>query len=422
MATLQLINYHPFQINIQNDQVHWTKSNHQNIDGLPQIIWQDNSTWSEANLWALEQATSFRSSIKTVRSNMSHLLAYAKWLEAESIDWWHFPDRERERCLNRFRGALIQARNSGELAPSTASQRMAAVIRFYKWARNTGLISSEWPMWKDRFVGIRLTNQFGLEHTLKVASTNLSIPNRTVAGPIQLEDGLLPLSAKAMKEVLSFADKNASQELALMLRIGFFTGLRIGSITDLKVATLQNAITIPEVGIKTISVGPSAYPPVDTKFDVSGSVPIPNELLELLLDYASSIRRLKRQSLSSESDRDLLFLSRFGNNYKADSSSAINVEMSRLRKLGLKSGITAFKGFYFHRTRATFATELMRVALNVMSVSDAVEFVKGACLHKDISTTMKYVKFIETSKTMKDASDAFTKAFMGLGVYKAHDQ
>ena len=57
-----------------------------------------------------------------------------------------------------------------------------------------------------------------------------------------------------------------------------------------------------------------------------------------------------------------------------------------------------------------------------MSVSDAVEFVKGACLHKDISTTMKYVKFIETSKTMKDASDAFTKAFMGLGVYKAHDQ
>lgn len=422
MATLQLINYHPFQINIQNDQVHWTKSNHQNIDGLPQIIWQDNSTWSEANLWALEQATSFRSSIKTVRSNMSHLLAYAKWLEAESIDWWHFPDRERERCLNRFRGALIQARNSGELAPSTASQRMAAVIRFYKWARNTGLISNEWPMWKDRFVGIRLTNQFGLEHTLKVASTNLSIPNRTVAGPIQLEDGLLPLSAKAMKEVLSFADKNASQELALMLRIGFFTGLRIGSITDLKVATLQNAITIPEVGIKTISVGPSAYPPVDTKFDVSGSVPIPNELLEMLLDYASSIRRLKRQSLSSESDRDLLFLSRFGSNYKADSSSAINVEMSRLRKLGLKSGITAFKGFYFHRTRATFATELMRVALNVMSVSDAVEFVKGACLHKDISTTMKYVKFIETSKTMKDASDAFTKAFMGLGVYKAHDQ
>lgn len=414
MATLQLINYHPFRVNIQSNKVHWAKSNHQIIKGLPQIIWQDNTTWSEANLWALEQATSFRSSIKTVRSNMSHLLAYAKWLESESMDWWHFPDRESERCLNRFRGALIQARNSGELAPSTTSQRMAAVIRFYKWTRKTGLISTEWPMWKDRFVGIKLTNQFGLEHTLKVASTNLAIPNRTVAGPIQLEDGLLPVAVKAMRDILSFADENASTELALMLRIGFFTGLRIGSITDLKVSTLQNAITVPEIGIKTISVGPSALPPVETKFDASGSVPIPNELLEALLDYASSIRRLKRQALSPEADQDLLFLTRFGNNYKGDSSSAINVEMSRLRKLGLKSGVKAFRGFYFHRTRATYATELMRVALDAMSVSEAIEFVKESCLHKDESTTMKYVKFIETSKTMKEASDAFTEAFMGL--------
>lgn len=414
MATLQLINYHPFRVNIQSNKVHWAKSNHQIIKGLPQIIWQDNTTWSEANLWALEQATSFRSSIKTVRSNMSHLLAYAKWLESESMDWWHFPDRESERCLNRFRGALIQARNSGELAPSTTSQRMAAVIRFYKWAKNTGLISTEWPMWKDKLVGIKLTNQFGLEHTLKVASTNLAIPNRTVAGPIQLEDGLLPVAVKAMRDILSFADENASTELALMLRIGFFTGLRIGSITDLKVSTLQNAITVPEIGIKTISVGPNARPPVETKFDASGSVPIPNELLEALLDYASSIRRLKRQALSPEADQDLLFLTRFGNNYKGDSSSAINVEMSRLRKLGLKSGVKAFRGFYFHRTRATYATELMRVALDAMSVSDAIEFVKGSCLHKDESTTMKYVKFIETSKTMKEASDAFTEAFMGL--------
>lgn len=420
MATLQLINYHPFRVNIQSNKVHWAKSNHQIIKALPQIIWQDNTTWSEANLWALEQATSFRSSIKTVRSNMSHLLAYAKWLESESMDWWHFPDRESERCLNRFRGALIQARNSGDLAPSTTSQRMAAVIRFYKWARKTGLISTEWPMWKDKLVGIKLTNQFGLEHTLKVASTNLAIPNRTVAGPIQLEDGLLPVAVKAMRDILSFADENASTELALMLRIGFFTGLRIGSITDLKVSTLQNAITVPEVGIKTISVGPSARPPIETKFDVNGSVPVPNELLETLLDYASSIRRLKRQALSSKADQDLLFLTRFGNNYKGD-SSAINVEMSRLRKLGLKSGVTVFRGFYFHRTRATYATELMRVALDAMSVSNAIEFVKESCLHKDVSTTMKYVKFIETSKTMREASDAFTEAFMGLSRNVAND-
>lgn len=150
MASLEFINYQPRSAQVKGGSVHWCKLNREEIDSLPQILWKDNSTWAEVNLWALEQATSYKRSIKTVRSNMSHLLAYAKWLESESIDWWHFPERESERCLIRFRGALIQARNSGELAPSTTSQRMASVIRYYKWVKEKGIISPEWPMWQDR--------------------------------------------------------------------------------------------------------------------------------------------------------------------------------------------------------------------------------------------------------------------------------
>ena len=97
---------------------------------LPQMCWDNNSTCAEANLWAVYQATSSKRDLKTVRSNMSHLLAYAKWLEAESLAWWHFPVRESARCLIRCRGALVAARNNAELAPSTTSQRMASVIRF----------------------------------------------------------------------------------------------------------------------------------------------------------------------------------------------------------------------------------------------------------------------------------------------------
>ena len=267
MASLEFINYQPRSIQVKNNSISWNKLKIKSIDRLPQIVWEDNSTWAEANLWALEQATSSKRSIKTVRSNMSHLLAYAKWLEAESIDWWHFPERENERCLIRFRGALIQARNLGELAPSTTSQRMSSVIRYYKWVKEKGLISPDWPMWQDKFVGIKITNGFGLEHTLRVSSTDLAIPNRKVAGSINLEDGLLPVSALGMKEILRLADERASEEFALMLRIGFFTGLRLGSITDLKVSTLQNATLIPNVGLKTLSVGPGARPPVATKFD-----------------------------------------------------------------------------------------------------------------------------------------------------------
>lgn len=414
MASLEKINYQPYRVEILNQSSQLVAENRKQIKKIPQIVWEDNSMWVEANLWALEQATSAKKDLKTVQSNMSHLLAYAKWLEAESIQWWYFPERESERCLVRFRGALIDARNNGDLAPSTTSQRIAVVIRFYKWMQARQLISPEWPMWKQRFVGIKLTNSFGFEHTMRVASTDLAIPMRKVAGAIQIEDGLLPVTISAMKEIILLADRNATEELSLMLRIGFFTGLRIGSITDLKVQTLHNATTIPEVGWKRLNVGPGSRPPVSTKFGISGSVPIPEDLLEMLLNYSMSTRRLKRQMLANAQDKDLLFLTRYGNSYSGEESRAVNVEMSRLRSAGKKVRLQVMRGFHFHRTRSTFATELMRVSLKFMPVGDAIQFVREACLHKDESTTMKYVKFIETNKAMADAADAFSEAFMGL--------
>lgn len=421
MASLEHITYQPRRIDVHESALKWVDLKRKPIRNLPQVVWENGSTWPEANLWALHQATSSKRDLKTVRSNMAHLLSYAKWLEAESIAWWHFPERESERCLIRFRGALVSARNNGELAPSTTSQRMAVVIRFYKWMRARRLISPEWPMWEERSVGIKLVNSFGLEHTMRVASTDLSIPNRKVAGAIQLEDGLLPVSVSAMKEILVLADKVSTEELALMLRIGFFTGLRLGSITDIKVKTLQQATVVPDVGWKHLEVGPGARPPVATKFSVSGAVPIPEELLDLLLDYSISTRRLKRQALASPEDQGLLFLTRYGNSYSGDDSRAVNVEMSRLRSSGKKEGIKVLRGFHFHRTRATFATELMRVALKFMPVGDAIQYVRESCLHKDESTTMKYIKFIEANKAMSEAADAFTSLFMGLARGSANE-
>lgn len=414
MASLEFINYQPRRVEVIDSAVNWFESNRKTLERLPQIVWEDNSTWAEANLWALEQASLMKRDMKTVRSNMSHLFAYSKWLEAESITWWHFPERESERCLVRFRGALVGARNSGELAPSTVSQRMASVIRLYKWMQVKHLISPVWPMWKERTVGIKLVNKFGFEHTMRVASTDLAIPNRTVAGAIQLEDGLLPVSVNAMAEIIDLADKHSTEELSLMLRIGFFTGLRLGSITDLKVQTIESATKIPEAGWNRLAVGPGARPPVQTKFSVSGHVPIPEQLLKLLEDYSTSTRRLKRAALAKSENQNLIFLTRYGNSFTGDESRAVNVEMSRLRSVGKKLGLKSLRGFHFHRTRATFATEAMRIALKFMSVADAIQFVREACLHKDETTTIKYVRFIENNKAMAFAADAFSIAFMGL--------
>lgn len=118
MASLELIHYVPRRVNVLDKTVHFIDAKRKAIDRFPQIIWENHSAWAEANIWALEQATSSRRDLKTVHSVMSHLLAYAKWLESGEINWWDFPERESERCLTRFRGALVEARNSGEISPA----------------------------------------------------------------------------------------------------------------------------------------------------------------------------------------------------------------------------------------------------------------------------------------------------------------
>ena len=63
-----------------------------------------------------------------------------------------------------------------------------------------------------------------------------------------LEDGLLPVSETDRDAILDFAAENATPELYLMLALGFFTGMRLGSICDLKIQSLERAA--PDLPLK----------------------------------------------------------------------------------------------------------------------------------------------------------------------------
>jgi integrase len=410
LARIEHIQCPSIRPELVDGRINWEVSRGPPIDRLPQIVWSNHETWSEANLWALELAR--KKDIKTVFHSMSQMLNYANWLEEESLEWWHFPILESDRCLHRFRGYLISEHSEGRLAPSTISGRMAAVVRFYRWLKLRGLISEAWPMWSERLVGIRLQDTFGFERTINVRSTDLSIPNAAIAGAFKLEDGVMPLNGEDAQQVMDFYAERATNELELMIKIGFGTGLRLGSILDLKVGTLDHASPDDMAGWYRLDVGPGAKPSVATKYGQDGKVLIPTMLLEELRDYACSARRLLRQAKSNERDRNILFLTRFGMPYRG--GRAVHVEISRLRSFAKQQGLSRVQEFYFHRTRATFATMLMRASLKSMYVPDAVQFVREACLHKNESTTLKYVRFVEASRAMAEAADAFTAEFMGL--------
>ncbi len=423
MATLERIHFIPHIIDCTGNQVTYSVSNSRpSLQDLPQIFWAGYTPWREANLWAVERATSGEASLKTIISNMNGLLNYAKFLELRELKWFEFPVRKAERCLVLYRGALVKMRNAGQISPSTASEYMRNCIMFYQWVKDRGLLAPHISLWREKPYTVKFFDQVGFERTINGTTTDLSIPNRKRHGH-NLEDGLLPVSEKDRDAILDFAAENAPPELYLMLSLGFFTGMRLGSICDLKIQTLENAVPDPSAeGLLRIAVGPGASPAVHTKFDVTGQIWIPEALCNELFEYAISLRRMVRSEKASSENHDLLFLTRFGNSYGrrgSDQSSAVNVEMSEFRKRGVKAGLQILREFRFHQSRCTFGTELARLALsNCTDVALVIAIVSDALLHSPNSeaTTFKYIRFVQALPIKQALSHSFMVAFSGFNL------
>lgn len=410
MANLEYIYYTPQRPEIQSGAVKWVLDKAiRNVDRLPQIFWESGEPWREANVWALELCRNRDVKLKTAHSLFEHLHKYAIWLEKERIDWRHFPKTKAERVLDRFRGFLIDSREAGLLKPSTTTTRMNAVIRFYRYAAGRNFVSHDAPKFQDQSVVLRYFDTAGFERTMNRVTTDLSIPNRGRPG-LRLEDGLLPISRQHMTELLQFAKENCSEELHLMLMVGFFTGARLGTITTLHLQALENALPDPEVkGMLSIPVGPGTG--IDTKFDVHGHLMIPNELMKNLKAYATSRRHLNRVIKAADVNKSYIFLTRHSNPYTI---AAVGREMVTLRRSGHAAGLKFLQAFKFHQSRATFGSWLAAVCLEVASVKAAVEFVKRAMHHKEASTTFGYITFLEHTGAKIEVANAFTQAFLGL--------
>lgn len=428
MATLEHVHFVPHYLVCRESAVAYSPSRSRSpIEGLPQIFWTDYTPWREANLWAVERATTGDASMKTVASNMNGLLNYAKFLESRDLKWFEFPARKADRCLVLYRGTLIKMRDAGQISPSTASEYMRNCIMFYRWVKHRELLAPHVQLWREKPYVLKYFDRVGFVRTISGTTTDLSIPNRKRPGQT-LEDGLLPVSETDRDSILDFAGENATTELYLMLALGFFTGMRLGSICDLKIQSLEHAVPDPSAdGLLLFAVGPGATPPVHTKFGVTGQVWIPEALRDKLLEYAKGWRRMEREAKASPENRDLLFLTRFGNAYGrrgTDQSSAVNVEMSEFRKRGVKAGLQALRKFRFHQSRCTFGTELARLALSACAdVSIVIATVSDALLHGPNSeaTTFKYIRFVQALPIKQAHSNSFMVAFSGIGLGARQD-
>ncbi|MFM0197593.1 site-specific integrase [Paraburkholderia strydomiana] len=408
MARLDFIFFEPTVPSLDEfNELVWT-SDDQAIPRIPQIFWEDGNGWDEANLWALEKLAAGTVDMETVKRLMKHLLRYAQFLESKGYDWRHFPIRRDEQPLRKFRKHLIDERDDGSLAASTATSCMGAVIQFYRFVSLHNLVENQIPMWVDKRVVIPFFDSAGFQRTIVRTSSDLAIPNRRRVGNV-LEDGLLPVRSEHMGELLTYSRQHETEELSKMLSVGFFTGARLGTIVTL---TLTSLLTVRHDsrarGVYLLPAGPGTG--ISTKFSVNGDLMVPEALLVDLRAYASSTERLKREAKAKKPYKNVLFLNKNGRPYTVDSVGSLVREM---RTRAVASGLNFMHQFKFHQSRATFGTWLMELLLELMKPAEAVRIVKEAMFHKREQTTFGYITFLKDTRAKTEAADAFNEAFTG---------
>lgn len=368
------------------------------------IFWSNCEPWIEVLIYLSEK----RVKSATLRSNAYDLKAYADWLEENDITWLHFPIRQDERCLDRFRGYLI---NSSSGTSAVPARRMNTVVNFYRWAKTRGFVDKQIKMWEVQEVAVTYFNNTGFKRTLSISTTDLRIPHRK-ANISKLEGGLLPISAEDRDVLMDYLWENKSDMntvLHAMFSLGFFTGSRIGSIRTMRIENLNRATpdkTDPKIML--VAAGPGTG--IDTKYGVNGFIRFLEPVYNFILNYAeTNIVRLERQVKAKKENKSLIFLTKDGRPY---SEGSINTAMSELRESLIRDGLTQFYDLKFHQSRATCGTELAREFMK-QSDSDAINNVRDWLMHKHEATTWKYIKFLKNSKVAKKANAAFVKQFLG---------
>lgn len=428
MAVVKFVNYKPADVYVQNGVVIEVPhraglgkaASDVTIKGFPQVYWSNGSVWEVASFWLStfsSQVMRGAMSLDTLVGLAYCLSHYMNFLEREGLHWLAFPLSQNRRCVFQYQLELQGELKKGNLSFTSGKARLKAVIRFYRALADYLLVSQPISVFEGLSLEDRIANIAGLERTLAVSNEQLKLRgNRNIMG--RVEDGLLPVNFETQKLILKIAYESASPEVYLMLVLGFYTGMRLGTICDLKLLTFRHARASEDGGFYYLSVGPSvSYAPVATKFGVNGEVPIPAYLYEMVRSYTKCSRRLRRLSKVIDADKQLVFLNKNGKSYcrkGQGSSSTVNNELLKIRRIARSQAYEL--SFKFHQSRATFGTDFVLSNLDKPGVSlkSVIGTLKDVLLHKSEKATMTYIRFVQDHKAKAKWADEFFRRSVEL--------
>lgn len=390
--------------------------------------------WAEATVYILSKLQeSVRPSMGTYIGMADDLAAFRRFVDDEGIDWTTFDQHKLRRPTYRYNGHLQTAVNAKEIAATTARRRMGAVVAFYRWLREEGVLIPEHTPWKESDRFIEFSDARGAKVSKRIKTTDLAIKVTKADDPYStyIDDGgkLRPLPQDEQRWVLEALLASRNTELTLIHLLALLTGARIQTVLTFRVGHVLSELGDTDQGEVRIAIGPGTG--IDTKNDKQMVLHIPVLLYKALSRYAQSSRALTRRLRAKGGDTvdQYLFLSvRGAPLYESKATAAEYDDENALRHAksgqGVRQLITdcivpyvrrhhnpGFK-YRFHDMRASFGMnitdeQLRRVAAGEITLHEAREFVKSRMGHESAAITDLYLQYRGKLKFIRRVNDGY---------------
>ncbi|MBH0571136.1 tyrosine-type recombinase/integrase [Salmonella enterica] len=342
------------------------------FEGFPLLIGADGYPVEpvQSFLWYILIESGESLNVLTWEAYGRRLYDYFAFLEANQLAWNDESPAHGLSVLSRYK-----AWSTGELAldPRTVNNRLALIVRFYRWAKQRSLITIL-PFGEKL---IRTVSHSGLlSHVVKpgAESTKISVMVRERRRLIKF------LTKEQVKQCLILETDPSHQILFhLMVR----TGLRSCEARSFPLKYVFN----PKLkkGLRKGQMISVALDPQDMyiKYDRPRVIDIPWSLMESMWSYSLHQREIRKSRC--DEDVNVLLLTNDGRPYSRN--AVVDVMKSYERKCG----------FYVraHMLRHTYGTYTLRALRRSKDFQgEPLLYVRDRLGHSDVQTTMIYLHLI----------------------------
>lgn len=416
---------------------------------FPSLIKSDNTVWHFASIYLNNLLIAQRKSTALLESVASDLIDFLRFLEHTELDILYLPPKAEKRVTYQFHTSLLQRIRLGLISPSTARQRMNRILRFYDFLISENVFTLEElknrPYEKIKTY-ISCVSSTGDIYKKQVDSSNLKIRHspRPSYGDEIIDGGRLhPLSTTEKDIFLRYLEQYASRDFQLICYVALYTGARLQTICTIRVMHIKEMIAKQAVNIiddtYTLRVGGKSI--IDTKGGYEQNLKVPVWLVNDINCYLSSESWRKRALLSryKSSDENYVFLTRYGNPYYTSIKEiedhnlqlfSKNIKFSIHRGNAARQALSKLIGlmhknkeeiitFTLHDLRATFGVNLLLSASkHVTDIDQILPYIQSRMGHRNIMSTIHYVRYIAFSKVVNNADAKFERILFSFNEMK----